>query len=372
MDFIFSLSIICTTLFGLLGIYLISTQKGNKKANVILGVFFILWAIDFFDGALMLNNFYLEHPNWALWTESFLFLYGPLIYFYTLFVINEKRKFRLGDLIHFVFFIAGFITFLIIYHLNPVEFKMKILQGISSFKQPTESFVIFLFVYAHFFFYIFLSNRLLKKAIRDFEHHYSYPILQWLQKLLLALALILVLAVISSVFQFLGAEFYFNTTLIVILLILGILIGKLIFKTLEQRSPMLPVRVGKKYAGSGLIAADAIEIESKILDVLKKEELFLNPELSLEQLSESIDVPKRRVSQVINERLGKSFFDLINTYRIERAKQILKTNTDTKLTVLEVLYEVGFNSKSSFNTQFKKQTGLTPSEFQKINSQRFH
>lgn len=368
MDFIFSLSIVCSTLFGLLGLYLISTQKGNKKANRVLGIFFMLWAIDFFDGALMLNGFYLKHANWALWTESFLFLYGPLIYFYTLLVIHEKRKFKPADLIHFVFFFVGFVSFLKIYHLNPVEFKLEILQGISSFEQPAESFVIFLFIYVHFFFYIFLSNRCIKKAIRNFEHHYSYPILQWLQKLLFALALILILAVISSVFQFLGAQFYFNTTLIVILLLLGILIGKLIFKTLEQKSPMLPAMVEKKYSGSDLIAADAIQIENKILTALKEEELYLNPELSLEQLSESIGISKRRVSQVINERLGKSFFDLINTYRIEKAKQIFKVNRDSKLTVLEVLYEVGFNSKSSFNTQFKNKTGLTPSEFQRLNS----
>jgi AraC-like DNA-binding protein len=55
----------------------------------------------------------------------------------------------------------------------------------------------------------------------------------------------------------------------------------------------------------------------------------------------------------------------VNRYRIEEAKRLLTNPPDKKITVLEVLYEVGFNSKSSFNTLFKKYTGLTPSEFKK-------
>jgi len=63
--------------------------------------------------------------------------------------------------------------------------------------------------------------------------------------------------------------------------------------------------------------------------------------------------------------LGQNFYDFINRYRILEAKQLLTNPKDPKITVLEVLYEVGFNSKSSFNTLFKKYTGLTPTEFRK-------
>jgi len=368
MDLIFGLSIVCATLFGLLGLYLLFTKKGNKTANCLLGLFFLLWAIDFFDGTLMLKGFYLEHPNLALWTGSFLFLYGPLIYFYTLYTIDEKRRFKALDLFHFVPFLLGFIAFLKIYHLQPVGFKLEILSGITTFNQPIESFVGVLFVYAHFFFYIFLSYKKLKITIRDFENHFSYPVLQWLKRLLFVLSIILAISIVSSILQFLGAKFYFNSSLIFMLLLMGVLVGRLIFKTLEQQSPMLPSESEKKYAGSDLRNDEAAEIEAKIGNALQKEELYLDPELSLEHLSEKIGISKRKVSQVINERLGKSFFDLINTYRIEKAKQIFIENKDAKLTVLEVLYKVGFNSKSSFNTQFKNRTGLTPSEFQKMNS----
>ena len=69
------------------------------------------------------------------------------------------------------------------------------------------------------------------------------------------------------------------------------------------------------------------------------------------------------LSQVINETIGQTFFDFINRYRIEEAKRLLTNPADKKITVLEVLYEVGFNSKSSFNKNFKKVTGQSPSEY---------
>lgn len=368
MDFIFGLAIVCATLFGLLGIYLVLTKKGNKVTNRILGIFFLLWAYDFFEGALLLHGFYLEHPNAALWTESFLFLYGPLIYFYTLFTLDKKREFRISDLSHLILFFLSFLALLKIYHLQPTSIKLDIMKEISALNQPAESFMGFLIVYAHIFYYIFLSYKKIKSAVRDLENYYSYPTLQWLRKLLISLAIILSVSVISSILQFLGATIYFTISIIVILLSMGILVGRLIFKALDQQSPILPQSPEKKYPGSDLTESEASGIQSKILKALKKDELYLDPELSLNHLSEKIGIGKRRVSQVINERMGKSFFDLVNTHRIEKAKQIFKESKDAKLTVLEVMYEVGFNSKSSFNTQFKNKTGLTPSEFLKLNS----
>ncbi|MGB5436937.1 MAG: helix-turn-helix domain-containing protein [Maribacter sp.] len=346
---------------------MVLTKKGNTTANRILGLFFLLWEIDFFDGALMLNGFYLEHPNLALWTDSFLFLYGPLIYFYTLFTIDGNKKFRISYLIHFLPFLLGFIVLLIIYHLQPIDYKLKILEGITTFNQPVESFIGFLFIYLHFFSYIFLSYHRLKNAERNLKNYYSYPILRWLYNLLFGLSIVLSLSIVSSIFQFLGATMYFNLSVIIILLSIGVFVGRLIFKSLDQQSPMLTQLSGRKYSGSDLAQNEVEAIRSKILGALDKDELFLDPELSLEKLSEKIGITKRNVSQVINEVMGKNFFDLINTYRIERAKRIFMKNKDPKLTVLEVLYEVGFNSKSSFNTQFKNKTGLTPSEFKRLN-----
>ncbi|MDX1667550.1 MAG: helix-turn-helix domain-containing protein, partial [Saprospiraceae bacterium] len=82
-----------------------------------------------------------------------------------------------------------------------------------------------------------------------------------------------------------------------------------------------------------------------------------------EELAEMLDLPAKTLSQVINESLDQHFFDFINQYRIEEAKRLLCLSKNSFTTILEVMYAAGFNSKSSFNTAFKKHTGTTPSQF---------
>ena len=90
---------------------------------------------------------------------------------------------------------------------------------------------------------------------------------------------------------------------------------------------------------------------------------YKNPNLTIAILGRELDIPKRTLSELINDHYDQNFVDFINTQRINHAKNRLMNPVDPKETILEVFYEVGFNSKSSFNTAFKKKTGLTPSEF---------
>ena len=107
------------------------------------------------------------------------------------------------------------------------------------------------------------------------------------------------------------------------------------------------------------------EYIEKIKIFMKQEEPYLDPSLSVYNLSKQLNMSAKELSILINHNLNQHFFDFVNEYRIRKAMEIFKNTTDEKLTVLEVLYEVGFNSKSSFNTAFKKFTGTTPSEFKR-------
>ena len=100
----------------------------------------------------------------------------------------------------------------------------------------------------------------------------------------------------------------------------------------------------------------------KKLEVLMKEEKpFLQPDFSLPDLAQKLNVSVHALSQALNEGLGKSFFEMVAVYRIEEAKRFLKEQPNIKIE--EIAEQVGYNSKSSFNTAFKKITGKTPSEF---------
>jgi len=104
------------------------------------------------------------------------------------------------------------------------------------------------------------------------------------------------------------------------------------------------------------------DIKQKIL-LIREKELFLNPNLTLDETAKELKTSKHLLSQYLNERLGKSFTYFINEYRIEKAKELLQSQTN--YTIEGLGYDSGFNSKSSFFATFKKITGKTPSEYQK-------
>ena len=368
VDIVFVLSVICITLFGLLGIFLVLSKKGNRPANGLLGAFFLLWALDFLDGSLMLKGFYLQYPDWALWTEPSIFLYGPLIYLYTRYMVGAKLGFSWADLLHLIPFFLGLTAIIAIYQLQPGEVKLQILKSVLDLEQPPGSYLVFVLLYAHFLCYIYLSKSQVRKAAGHLEHFYSHGTLSWLNRLLNALIVVLLIAMVNSALQLAGSRFYFEMGLIVILLATGVFIGRIILRALDRPSTLVHGDLAKKYAGSLMRPGESEALSIKIAKVLAEDRLFLDPELTLEDLSNAIGASSRKVSQTINERMGKNFFDLINMHRIAAAKKIFTDRKDPKLTVLEVMYEVGFNSKSSFNTQFKKRTGLTPSEFLRLRS----
>ncbi len=105
------------------------------------------------------------------------------------------------------------------------------------------------------------------------------------------------------------------------------------------------------------------EIARKIIVLMESEKLFQEPELTLQQLAAKLEVPTYQVSLTLNEGMKKNFYDLVNGYRVEEAKRLLTDEKNKNYTILSVGFEAGFNSKTTFNTVFKKFTQLTPTEF---------
>jgi len=103
---------------------------------------------------------------------------------------------------------------------------------------------------------------------------------------------------------------------------------------------------------------------TKLMNVDKP---YLNPKLTLNNLAEKLEISPRELSFMLNSEFKLSFFNFVNKYRVTEAKQMLTDNTNKK-TILEILYQVGFNNKSAFNRVFKELTGFTPTEFRKNSS----
>jgi AraC-like DNA-binding protein len=118
-----------------------------------------------------------------------------------------------------------------------------------------------------------------------------------------------------------------------------------------------------KYAKSGLDDDRTAEIWLRLQQRLRNEQPFLDPQLDLPALAKQVGVRPQELSQVINSRSGGSFYDLINTYRIEAAKTLLRSDGDQRRKMLDIALSVGFSSQSTFYHQFKKLTGVTPSMY---------
>lgn len=112
---------------------------------------------------------------------------------------------------------------------------------------------------------------------------------------------------------------------------------------------------------------EEVELINQKIEQWMESKNYLNPNVSLANLAEAIQVPSYRISEVLGKYRKTSFYDLINSHRIHDIQQALFDSNYAHLSILGIAFEFGFNAKSTFNTAFKKFTGMSPSEFKRSN-----
>ena len=98
---------------------------------------------------------------------------------------------------------------------------------------------------------------------------------------------------------------------------------------------------------------------------MEEQKPFVRSTLTLQELSEELQISAHNLSEVINTRLGKNFFDFVNGFRVKEVQALLADPAYRNITILAIAQDAGFNSKSTFNTIFKKVTNKTPSEYRR-------
>jgi TolB-like protein/AraC-like DNA-binding protein len=120
---------------------------------------------------------------------------------------------------------------------------------------------------------------------------------------------------------------------------------------------------------SSILDSDQVEtLKAELLSYFSEEEPFLNPQLSLKFVADVLELNTNKVSYLINKAFHLNFNDFVNSYRLKHFKSIALDPKNAHLTILGLAYDSGFNSKSVFNTYFKKIEGLTPRAWLKANS----
>jgi len=136
-------------------------------------------------------------------------------------------------------------------------------------------------------------------------------------------------------------------------------------RSLSQREMIVPVPVQneRKYEKNQLSDNERERYLKILLDYMESDKPYLKPEITIKDISSGTNIQTHIISQILNTNLNQNFYDFINSYRISESQRLLTTKMERPRTIIEVLFESGFNSKSTFNAAFKKHTGMTPSQF---------
>ncbi len=359
------LSFLITFQLLFVGIFLITHKKGNRRNNILFGAIFIMIAWNIGDLTLQMNGVVLKWEFLQHIDDGFFLLYGPIFYLYAQGVIFRDFKLSSLNLLHLTPYLLLTISILSLRTFIPNPSEEIIKNGL-----PWQFYLVSALMYAHFFVYLGLTYKSLWKYRLIIKNKYSQIDqinLDWLSFALNTFGVLAFISLIQNFIVLAENRTVFMVTLVLLLIFVFYFVNKVILKALRQPEIFAGIAQNEtgKYLGSNLTPIQIEEYKKHLLALLDTEKPYLNPQVSLSDLSEKLSVSTKHLSQVINQSFDKSFFDFINTYRIQEVQQILKESKDDKLTVLEAMYEAGFNSKSSFNTAFKKETGQTPTEFRK-------
>ncbi|WBV57838.1 helix-turn-helix domain-containing protein [Chryseobacterium daecheongense] len=334
--------------------------KVNRKANLWFGLFLFLWSTYWLDEIWSLIKVSPIEIHSILFVQFVQFFTPIMFYLSVLFFTNPSFKFKRSD---------------VKYAVLPVIFLINLLlQRYGNFEN--QSFFEFTFIGLILFqavFYTGLSYftiRKHQKRIQQFSANTEGINLNWLEYIILILLIINIVYVIYNLFYdstSLNAFINIAFLLVVYFVAYYSLKQKEIYPVEEkQRDELISINDENEEIKRKLISDEELSrLKTKLENVMEKEKLYLDSELNLIKLAEHLSVSTHHLSYVINTGFQKNFFQFINEYRIEHAKKLLKNNETNKLSILGIAFESGFNSKTSFNTTFKKFTDQTPSEFKK-------
>jgi len=299
---------------------------------------------------------------------------GPLTYLYVRACTQKGFKMRPVLCLHFLPLALEVLFLQLPFFLQNGTEKYDYFIELIKVGETRESQIGFLLRSAHFIIYYALSVHLVikyKKHIVNFTSAVDNAFHSWI----LVFISIHALPPFSVIIGFTSSNFGKYTLMIILLCFLlfsfavfiAIMVKPELFHSFPHQMPLPNSAEEKtqKYESSNLLEDKKEIFLEKLVNYVEKEQPYLSPELTLTDLAEQIQIPSHYLSQVINEKLNCNFLDFINGYRIEAAKKMLLNDKSRQFTILSIAYDAGFNSKSTFYSAFKKQTGTTPSGFRK-------
>lgn len=361
---------------------LLFTRRERRLTNILLALFLIQHAAIPMD---ILIQFGAEFRFIALeWSPNLFYVFGfgywlegPLLLWYTRSLVYKNYRLTRRDLWYLLPF-ACFLAYQILFYYG-LDFDQKktMQQNYDLFVAPAYMNYVTIFRDLFRFALGVMCLVELRRYSKHLQRNYSdieKLELNWLRLLVIGflairgwsvlVVFLVMLAVVFGIetnFELMGLTGNYTTFVLISLLIFYSLGHAHLAEGLEARS-------GEAEAKPDETAKEKFKPEQiqALTLLMENEKPYLQPALTLEKLASQLQMPTRSLSNMINRQFSCNFFEFINAYRIDEAKRLLSEPSSVQKNMLDIMYEVGFNSKATFNTLFKKKLGMTPSEYRKL------
>ena len=371
---IFAIVILLGVMQGFfLAFFFLTIQRGNKIAHRYLGLLLFSMAFAITEVLMGYTNYTFHTLYLVDMAEPLNFTLAPLSFLYIQSYLTER--FTPSQLLHFIPFLAYLIYMSVlfyplpdIYHYNSYLYAFHPDLSYLPYDYSEDEWYYWFkhhvndLMFTHMVIYLGASFYLVIRAYKKV----GLPLisnlntkLSWCRNQVFSLASIVVIFLIIKLtfIHDLGDHIIAgHITLVIYAISFSVISHSRFFHEESQKSI-------KKYEKSSLTTDIQDHTLGKLRALMQTEKPFLNASFSLPVLAKALAISPHHLSQILNEKLGQSFFDFIATYRIQEAQELLSSPDNAHIKIEEIAEMVGYNSKSAFNTSFKKITGQTPSHF---------
>lgn len=358
----------------LIGFYIAALINFNKKidrvARTLISIFVLIHSAYILHIFLFMTNMQYSYPHTYLMSGPYSFLFGPLLYFYFK-RITQLYRFKATDLIHLLPTVF-MIIYLIPKYALPADEKLSILldQAAGYTHENAVGYIVVVSLkIISFVFYALLIRKVYSKGKRRNPQSASNE--RWQRNIYRIYFLYIIF---YSLYAFLGLNnltfgLLFNLQVICMaLMVLYVGYSANVQPSVFSGLYSFDGQLFFKYEKSGLTDSLSKELMQSLINLFDSEKIYKENDICLGMVARRLNTTRHNASQVINEHFKMNFHELVNKYRIQEAKSILDKDYQKNLHIIDIAYEVGYNNKVTFNKAFKKDTKLTPSEYQKIST----
>lgn len=355
------------------GIFLSMLLFFKKDTTVANRIFAI---ITLFVSVSMSTDFFRTTESPVLYYYMFLFnlacypVYGPLIYFYTLAITENRQKSISSYLIHFlpVFIFGVYLMFQHSkYNWNGSGQLFLYLSENSLFSYQ-YTIILFLSIVLGYIMSSLIVIRNYKKKLKNYFSNLQKLNVIWLFSLFLLGSIFVIILILSLVFhnnRSLGYHPGLQVSIFGTFFVLNYTIAYFTIRHPVVFAPLDLKEKTQKYEKLKIDEKERKEYVTKLIEFMETEKPYLRDSLTLRGLAKKVNIPHYYISMILNTELKQNFYTFVNTYRVDEAKKCLSDPLSKEMNILTVAYNSGFNSKTTFNTIFRQIAGMTPSEFKK-------